>query len=246
MTKRKLTDEEEQNAEASGSVKVAVMPVDLHSSPRPAPAFPAWLLEEREAMRIRGDHIRNCAVFLGWKNEAGFLAEGIGFFVSLEVDGFVFTYVISAAHILWPTRKSGGKVRDKIDIRVNSESGEPAIISTKAEEWLFHPDKSVDLCAYEFDISKHSPSDDLEINRLDLESMVISEGDLQNKVDEIGDEAAIIGAFVGRIGRKKNIPVVSIAIPSSLIWQFLNGPDIIKRRETALDIRRRRSGFRPT
>ena len=63
---------------------------------------------------------------------------------------------------------------------------------------------------YQFDIEKHSPNNDLTINRIELNSMVPSEEQLSSELIGLGDEVVIIGAFVGRVGKKKNIPVVRI------------------------------------
>ena len=69
-----------------------------------APAIASWFLAEREEqMRVPPD-FRDCAVFLGSPTEAGFYALGTAFFASVDVDGFTFCYLISAAHVVWPNR----------------------------------------------------------------------------------------------------------------------------------------------
>ena len=177
-----------------------------------APSIPSWVLADREEsdVRVPDEKLRNCSLFLGWKTEVGFLVEGTGFLVTLEEEGIAFPYLLTAAHILWPRRRYGDTPHAKMSIRINNENREPSVIDTSINEWLFHSDKNIDLCAYPFDIKKHSLNDELEISRVDLSSMAISDEKIASGVLGLGDEVIIIGAFTGRIGHKKNIPIVRI------------------------------------
>jgi hypothetical protein len=75
---------------------------------------------------------------------------------------------------------------------------------------ITHPDpKNVDVCVYPFDTQRHDVNDELDI------SSVVALGDKQQSLESgaglsLGDEVFITGAFVGRIGENRNIPVARI------------------------------------
>jgi hypothetical protein len=172
---------------------------------------PSWALAESDTLRVPDERIRHCSLFLGWPTEIGFSVEGTGFLVTVEQDEFSFHYIVTAAHIVWPNRQRRDSTPyDRIYLRINRESGLPLEIPTCGADWLFHPDITVDLCAFQFDKDKHVPNDDASIARVDLLSMVPTQDELDSGIVGIGDEVVIIGAFVGRVGHKSNIPIVRI------------------------------------
>jgi hypothetical protein len=88
------------------------------------------------------------------------------------------------------------------------------VISTPPKDWIYPVDPTIDVCAYRFSEVMHDAADELEVNSINLQTMTIG-GHPLNSAEAVGmclgDEVFICGAFVGRVGYRKNIPVVRIA-----------------------------------
>jgi hypothetical protein len=177
------------------------------------PGLPSWLAAERcEAMQV-DDQILNCTVFLGRPLEHGFSADGTGFFVGLEVEGLKFHYLVTCRHLVRPTVS----IRDltpnnePVWVRINRETDKPPrVIETKRSDWLYH-DRRIDVCVYPFDLTKHDPDNDLEMTTLTLDddaNLVFGEEQHKRWGLHLGDQIFTVGCFVGRVGDKKNIPVI--------------------------------------
>jgi hypothetical protein len=99
-------------------------------------------------------------------------------------------------------------------VRLNTTAGTSRVIPTPPKDWIYPADPTVDLCAYRFSEIMHDASDELEVNSINLQTMTIG-GHHLNSAEAVGlclgDEVFICGAFVGRVGYRKNIPVVRIA-----------------------------------
>lgn len=178
---------------------------------RNATLLPEWLRDERERLMKVDDRIRFCTGFVGTGRSDDFVAHGTCFCAHLTEDGFVFDYLISARHVLWPQRNRNPKEPPDLPmkVRLNTEKGASQTIPAPPREWLYPDDTTVDLCAFRFDGMKHNQSDELQVNSINLLSMVVHPNDVHDP--GVGDEVFICGAFVGRVGYRKNIPVVRIA-----------------------------------
>ena len=158
--------------------------------------------------------ILNCTAFLGYPLEHGFSADGTGFMVAIEIDELKFHYIVSCRHLVRPTVS----VRDMtpndepIWVRINREGDKPPkVIETKRSDWLFHANRRIDVCVYPFDFIKHDTDDDLELTTLRLEdeaNLVFREELHKIWGLHLGDQIFTVGCFVGRVGDKKNIPVI--------------------------------------
>jgi hypothetical protein len=161
------------------------------------------------------EEIRKCTAFLGYPNERGFGVEGTGFFVVVSIDGFDFGYLVSAAHLLWPERwraTSKPCPLGHISIRTSSRVGSPIVDRTTPDEWFFHEDKRVDICAIPTGINNPTgPDGESGIAFLSLPGMALVGEKYEKYGLTFGDEIFIAGAFVGRVGEKKNIPVIRVA-----------------------------------
>jgi hypothetical protein len=162
------------------------------------------------------EQIRKCTAFIGTPNERGFRPDGTGFFASFDQDDFSFYYFITAAHLVWPhrSRSSSKKLPDgSIYMRINSKTGDPIVAKTDDNAWLFPTDKTLDVCALPTAWTGENQNVDSNCDQLfslSLEPMALTERTIASIGLTIGHEVFITGAFVGRVGEKRNIPIVRI------------------------------------
>jgi hypothetical protein len=159
------------------------------------------------------DRVRFCAGFVGTGTNEDFVAHGTCFCVFLADGDFTFDYLISAQHLLWPGRKkSPQKPPDTpMVVRLNTKSGSSRIIPTPPKDWIYPQDPTIDVCAFRFAELLHNDGDELEVNSINLSTMIVAAHNARQVGLCLGDEVFICGAFVGRVGHRKNIPVVRIA-----------------------------------
>lgn len=190
-----------------------------------APAVPRWVMLQREAAMQVDEGMLKCSVFLGTPNERGFAADGSGFFMFVSEEEMDFTYVITCRHVIRPFEPPRSTVpnADSIWIRVNTQPGvAPRSIETVRGDWIPHEDRFIDICVYPWDHTKWDYDDKLDIGRLEVHSVV-----LHKEIEELvglslGDEVFIPGCFVGRVGERRNIPVIRVghiaALPYEPVW----------------------------
>jgi Trypsin-like peptidase domain len=189
---------------------------------------PQWLIDERQATMQVDDQVLNCTVFLGSPLEHGFAAEGTGFVLHVPEEGLSFLYIVTCRHVVEPT----ASVRDltpnddPIWIRLNREGDKPPkVIKTKRSEWLFPKERYVDVCVYPFDKQMHDADDDLALVTLNTSStngIIFTDTFQAHWGLALGDEIFMVSCFVGRVGDRKNIPVIRLgsiaAKPSEPAW----------------------------
>ena len=170
---------------------------------RLAPCVQHWVMIKREAeMQIDGQFI-HCAAFVGKKTELGFYAEGTCFFLQIIEDDWVFTYAITASHVI---RNLMG---DVVSIRVQSQPNRlPKIFKTKRHEWVNHPDAKIDICAYTIDWRTWNAENDLDIRALTAPGILLTPEREELFGFGIGSEIFIPSAFTAVLGEQQNIPVV--------------------------------------
>jgi hypothetical protein len=143
-----------------------------------------------------------------------FTAHGTCFCVFMRDGDFTFDYLISAQHLLWPNRRITQKPpADPMGVRLNTKVGTSRVLSTPPQDWIYPSDPTIDICAYRFNEVMHDVHDELEVNSINLETMALGTNPLHTHEALglcLGDEVFICGAFVGRVGYRKNIPVVRI------------------------------------
>jgi hypothetical protein len=176
---------------------------------------PVWFREEKESSMQVDDRIRFCTGFVGMGSNEKFTAHGTCFCVYLTEDDFTFDYLISAQHLLWPSRRRNPErpPDTAMTVRLNTTEGTSRVIQTPPKDWIYPDDPSIDICALRFDELAHTADDSLFVNSINLQTMII--GPSPHSAEQVGlclgDEVFICGAFVGRVGYRKNIPVVRIA-----------------------------------
>jgi hypothetical protein len=156
------------------------------------------------------DRIRFCTGFVGTGTSENFIAHGTCFCVHVIEEDFSFDYLISAQHLLWPRRRRNRESPpdDPMMVRLNTAKDTSRVISAHPKAWIYPDDPTIDLCAFRPDDLVHTSVDEFECNSINLNSMVVHPKDAHDP--GVGDEVFICGAFVGRVGYRKNIPVVRI------------------------------------
>jgi hypothetical protein len=146
--------------------------------------------------------------------ERGFAATGTRFFVNVSEGEHDFAYFVTAAHVIWPDRKRKSQSPDgTMHVRINLKNGGHKIEKTCIKtEWIFHEDRQIDVCALPVRTHARQSSDGTDISYLSLpEISVPFRAALDPKMHpRLGEEVFITGAFIGRIGERRNIPVVRI------------------------------------
>jgi hypothetical protein len=170
------------------------------------------------------DIVLKCAAFIGHPAAHGsFVVDGTAFFGYVTEEEQDFHYIITCTHVVWPERAElpkeySGSPSGKISLRVNLENGEPKVFESDRSEWVFHKDKWVDICAFAVDARRSEEADKVDWAPINLGTLCVTPENASQYGLSLGDEIFMTGAFVGRIGERKNIPVVRIgniaAMPS--------------------------------
>jgi hypothetical protein len=98
-------------------------------------------------------------------------------------------------------------------VRLNTVAGASKVIPTPPSQWIYPDDPTVDVCAFPLPGLEHGENSELNLNSVNLRSMSVGGFPLNAPTAiglSLGDEVFICGAFVGRVGYRKNIPVVRI------------------------------------
>lgn len=153
-------------------------------------------------MRI-GEDARKCVVFFGVPDGSGGVAYGgTGFLVAYfsdETPEVAFTYVVTAKHVA-----DGLEQWDDtgFSVRVNTKDGGSVAPSIVVQNWVRHPDPTVDLAAFSANLSgpnfdqKHYSLRDNWADPAVPNSVVC------------GDDVNLVGLFRLHAGSKRNVPIV--------------------------------------
>ncbi|GIK82509.1 MAG: hypothetical protein BroJett024_36140 [Alphaproteobacteria bacterium] len=167
------------------------------------------------------ESIRKCVVFLGQPAPHGFVGHGTGFSVVIDDGEHSFFYIISARHVVWPkwVGITNGMPDGPISVRVNRPKGAPRVFTVNRSDWIFHPDRTVDVCALPLNMvdaqgdlveEETGHPDPVDWAHLHLPSIALTPEKAFHHAISIGEEVFITGAFVNRLGVQKNIPIVRI------------------------------------
>jgi len=162
-------------------------------------------------MAIR-DEMRKCVVFLGLKKANGSMHTGGSAFWIIRVLGETrFAYLVTARHCIDEITKLGLK---EVYIRANFRSGKADWIKTRASDWKFHPQESIDVAI----LQRELPA---EIDHLGFEQSWFYGGGnppkfLRETPIGIGDEVFVVGLFTQRVGNNKNIPIIRMGNVSAM------------------------------
>ena len=179
-----------------------------------ASCIPVWADLGDVRMQVI-DEIRRCIAFIGVPSTRGFQVLGTGFFVVIEDDGYYYSYLVTAAHVLWPDRgrRGGSPTPSALNahVRTNRVNDKPREDPAPPSKWLFHPDRTIDVCALPLGFQKLELSDDgAEPRYIDIADFSEPRDAPSPHGVTLGDEIFIPSAFVGRVGENRNIPVIRI------------------------------------
>jgi hypothetical protein len=149
-------------------------------------------------MRIDTSVIRT-AVFIGSASTGTFIPYGTGFVVTTRYDHRAFQTLVTAKHVI------DDIPGDFVHVRVNQTQGNASIVAAPKSNWLAHPDTEIDVMV----CPAFMPTDKFDLLAVDLIGpMPLSEASRQSEDVGVGDDVAIVGMFVSRLGERRNIPIV--------------------------------------
>jgi hypothetical protein len=163
-------------------------------------------------------HILKTTAFLGVPTERGFCAEGTCFFLSVTESNLDFIYLVTCAHVVQPflDRRSNNPNPEKIYLRMNRKAAPPKVEPTIRGDWISHSSRSVDVCVYPFPRDEWDADDQLSISPINYDSVALTPDRFAQFGFSLADEVFIVGAFIGRVGDKNNIPIIRVATMAAM------------------------------
>jgi len=179
-------------------------------------------------MRI-DQRVKKCIAFVGHKGaNDSFAVEGTAFFAMTYEGGLGFQQLITARHVI----EDGFAGKEWVYLRVNSVEGTPRVLRTLKSEWLFHPNRNVDIAFLPMEISQER----CDILHVDMEDYVLTEQSIKDNDIGEGDDVFVVGAYVSRVGELKNLPIVRVGNIASMavepVW-----PASISRPAYLIEVR---------
>jgi hypothetical protein len=162
------------------------------------------------------DEIRKCVGFVGFQMADGSTRlAGTVFFVSRDVPSTdrVFVYAVTAKHVI---KKIKDKGLDAVLFRLNLKGLNAQWAKSKMEDWVFHPDSTVDVALMRFGMT-----DQMDHRVFPLEGSATS-AVITNHQIGIGDEVFLAGLFSPHYGKKNNIPIVRIGNIAAMPQEKVN------------------------
>lgn len=152
------------------------------------------------------NEIRKCVAFIGIEKANGETPlVGTVFFLSRQVDDIIWTYFVTAKHVIEQIRSTGV---ESASIRVNwvgDESDKLKWLRISLSDWKFHPtDDSIDVAVFAGNLP-----DSCDLFTYSISRIVTSEL-IEKEFVGHGTEVFITGLFVKHFGQEKNIPIVRI------------------------------------
>lgn len=149
--------------------------------------------------------VQKCVVFLGRRHNGVERIVATAFFLSLKVDRFYFTHLVTAAHIIEHTKSSDYSDDGIIYLYLNSNSGTRfKTIRSEIKHWYMHPtDSAIDVAVLPFKLL--SEFDHLVVG---FEFPPEFEKNPQRWEIGVGTDVFLTGLFVRHRGRQRNIPIV--------------------------------------
>lgn len=166
-------------------------------SARPRPDFFLDLWET--PVRV-SDKVLSVTVFLGRDDSGDFVAYGTGFITVVKTDGYLFQQVVTASHVIEQINF------DPICVRINRLDGRMEHAYLNLKDWVFHPDKSVDIAVCPANI----PPEQYAIRHIDIEKALLTKEVLEEHDLGVGDEVYMSGMYTRHLGSTANTPIVRI------------------------------------
>ncbi len=185
-----------------------------------APCVPTWVMVEREAAMQVDTRTMKSVVFLGEPAVNEFRADGTAFFLSVtEEDAKDFVYLVTCRHVVRPFKNREQTEPDdsSIWIRVNTKRSSPKLYETRRSEWICHEDRFIDVCVFPCELSFWEGEDDVDVGVISASREILSpEKELEQGELRVGDPLFMPSVFIGRVGNRRNIPVLRLASVAAL------------------------------
>ncbi len=186
--------------------------VGYDNRPRAAHVWDAWEGNVRVS-----DKVLSTIVFIGHAKHGGsFVPFGTGFLAIAETNGRLFQHIVTVRHVIedYPQKE--------YCIRVNKLDGRVEHTFAKCEDWVFHPDKNVDLAA----LPSHVAMEEYDIKHIHIERELATPELIAEHQIGPGDDVFTAGMFTRHLGEALNRPIVRTgtiaAMPSEPI-DTING-----------------------
>lgn len=150
------------------------------------------------------DEIRKCVAFVcaRFKDEIRPCGTAFLFATPIPQTDKIWTDVVTAKHVLAGIRTHSSD--QKVLLRFNLKNGGHTLVETDVEQWVLHPDKSVDV-----GINALRISPDFDVKFLS-ESISVTPDVIEKHGIGIGDDVFITGLFVNHYGAERNIPILRV------------------------------------
>jgi hypothetical protein len=164
-------------------------------------------------MRIPDD-ILNCVCFLGvhlmdGPNVGKFFSFGTAFFVGVVQDGYDFSYLITARHVIDEATRGG---YSSLTVRVNTRAGNAEYIQLSLNSsWITWKNEAIDVAVLPFGLDARVFSYALIPIEMFADSAVIAGSSIG-----VGDDLFAVGLFVQRAGSTRNIPIVRTGVIAAM------------------------------
>ncbi len=152
------------------------------------------------------DWVKKNVVFIGTKQDGKFIPRATGFLVGFEDQQFMFTYVVTAEHVIAALQTEG----HDIYCRFNRTDHGVEYLKVPPDYWYFHPNENerTDVALFGY-----IPHEYVEFNCQPLsgklEAVATAEVMMQMNIG-LGDEIFIVGLFKSHHGKQRNVPIIRI------------------------------------
>lgn len=164
--------------------------------------------------------IVNSVAFIGSRDVDGVTnLRGTACFIVRRVPGIAedlsLSFAVTARHVLEGIYQS----KQQGCLRMSVKSGGVEWLDFNLEDWVIHPDLSVDAAVLPMKA----------FNRFDvgwiLQDMVLTEELVASEAISVGAEVFMTGLFVNRPGRERNIPIVRVGNIAAMPVEKVSSPN---------------------
>jgi len=160
---------------------------------------PQHFIGDYDLMEIPDEAVK-CVAFLGSGYAENFRAEGTVFFVTIPNaanHGHCDQYAVTARHVIEKIRDA--RIDRGVSVRVNFKGGRTRVRKTEINEWMAHPELSVDVA-----VCRWEPDLDEDIEYVPWR-MAESQGNVKVRA---GNDVYLPGLLLHYIGTERNEPIV--------------------------------------
>lgn len=151
------------------------------------------------------DEILKCVCFVGYRmNDGTTRLAGTAFFCGRPLPSLPdrhFGYLVTAAHVISKIRDTG---LDRVLLRLNRTGVGAIWVETPINDWISHPDPTIDLAVYRIAAPDWSDHRAFPLNSVVNDEIITAEN------IGIGTEVFVTGLFSHHYGQEQNTPIVRV------------------------------------